>query len=138
MHKSAVAGTEQMASARHSWRGRAGRSAWRTRTRTSVSEPVWVSVGMSQRRWLKVKRAVYKVFWRPKRNWWGGIRKRLSRRGWRRTVHWPIKSSCGNRNSWLYLWRGRLSWWNSRGVIIRSHSSLNKTKRHVSSLWKNM
>lgn len=128
MSKIIVTRTEHMASTRHPWRGCARRSVWRIWTRTNVSEPVWISVQVSQRRWLKIKWTVYKVFWRPKGNRWRGVRKRISRR-WRRwTVQRPIKCTSRSRNSGFYLWRRRLSGWNSRGIIIKLRSSLKKNQ----------
>jgi hypothetical protein len=93
---------------------------------------------MAQWRRLKIKWTVYKVFRRPKRNWWRGIRKRVSWRRWRWTGHRPIKCTHEDRNSWLYLRRRGLSWWNSRRVIIRFHSSLNRTQRDMYSLLGNV
>ena len=128
MSKIILTRTEHIASTWYPWRGCARRSVWRIWTRTNVSEPVWISVKMSQRRWLKSKRTVYKVFWRPKGNWWRGIGKRISRRRRWWTMQRPVKCTSRSRNSGFYLWRRRLSWRNSRGVIIRFHSSL-KNKR---------
>ena len=128
MSKIILTRTEHIASTRYPWRGCARRSVRRIWTRTNVSEPVWISVKMSQWRWLKGKRTVYKVFWRPKWNRWRGIRKRISRRWWRWTMQRPVKWTSRSRNSGFYLWRRRLSWWNSRGVIIRFHSSLKNKK----------
>lgn len=116
--------TEHTASTWHPWRRCAGRSVGRIWSCANVSEPVWISVKLSQGRWLKIKRTVYKVFWRPKGNRWRRVRKRLSGRRWRWAVQRPLKCTRRSGNSGFHLWRRRLSWWNSRRVIIRFHISL--------------
>lgn len=126
MSKIILTRIEHIASTWHPWRGCARRSVWRIWTCTNISEPVWISVKMSQWRWLKIKWTVYKVFWRPKGNRWRSIRKRISWRWWRWTMQRPIKCTSRSRNSGFYLWRRRLSRWNSRGVIIRFHISLRR------------